>query len=402
MIIKIRIIILSFFFLLSCKQSSAGQLLNGIDVFFNQNLDEYGGERVGLVLNHTSVNQDGVSLLELSKGKLNIVAIFTPEHGLFGTAEAGKKVDDNSYHGIPVFSLYGSNKAPTSEQLSGVDLILFDMQDIGSRYYTYVSTLSYVIKSASDNDVKLVVLDRVNPIGRRVEGPILKKEFKSFVGMHPTPIRHGMTIGELSKMISELGWMDFKYRPRLEIIPVSGWDGKYSPIRVKPSPNIKDVETALVYSGMCLLEGTNLSEGRGTDTPFKLFGAPWMDSEKVIEKIGSVEGVELSATNFTPISMPGISKYPKFQDKLCNGISISVISMETFEPLILAVKVLKAIHELYPNDFKILETNFIDKLYGSDDLKNNIISNSSIDELIVTWSSESKEFENLSKKFRIY
>ena len=402
MISKIRVTILFFCFLFSCKDNNAGPLLNGIDVFFNQNLDEYSGEKVALVLNHTSVNRNGRSLLDLSQEKLNVVAIFTPEHGLFGTAEAGKKIDDNTYQGISVFSLYGKNKAPTSKQLQGIDLILFDMQDIGSRYYTYISTLSHVMKSASDNDIKVVILDRVNPIGRKIEGPTLKYEHSSFVGMHPVPIRHGLTIGEFSNMIAELNWMEFSYRPRLEIIPVSGWNGGYSDITTKPSPNIEDLEAALIYTGMCLLEGTNLSEGRGTNTPFKLFGAPWMNSDEVINKVGNLNGVELSSVNFTPMSMPGKSKYPKFQNQLCNGISIRITDMEQFEPIMLAVKILKAVYELHPDDFKILDTNFIDKLYGSDALKNNIISNSSIDELIVTWSSDSKEFESLSRKFRIY
>ena len=295
MISKIRVTILFFCFLFSCKDNNAGPLLNGIDVFFNQNLDEYSGEKVALVLNHTSVNRNGRSLLDLSQEKLNVVAIFTPEHGLFGTAEAGKKIDDNTYQGISVFSLYGKNKAPTSKQLQGIDLILFDMQDIGSRYYTYISTLSHVMKSASDNDIKVVILDRVNPIGRKIEGPTLKYEHSSFVGMHPVPIRHGLTIGEFSNMIAELNWMEFSYRPRLEIIPVSGWNGGYSDITTKPSPNIEDLEAALIYTGMCLLEGTNLSEGRGTNTPFKLFGAPWMNSDEVINKVGNLNGVELSS-----------------------------------------------------------------------------------------------------------
>ena len=402
MINRTRATVLFFCFLFSCKESDTSPLLNGIDVFFNQNLDEYSGERVALVLNHTSISRDGRSLIELSKEKLNVVAIFTPEHGLFGTDEAGKKIDDNTYHEIPVFSLYGKNKAPTSKQLQEVDLILFDMQDIGSRYYTYISTLSHVMKSASDNDVKIVILDRVNPIGRKIEGPILKDGYNSFVGMHPVPIRHGLTIGEFSNMIAELNWMEFSYRPRLEVIPISGWNGGYSDIITKPSPNIEDLETALIYSGMCLLEGTNLSEGRGTNTPFKLFGAPWMNSDKVIDKVGDINGVILSPVDFTPISMPGKSEYPKFQDQRCNGISIKITDMREFEPIMLAVKILKAVYEVHSNNFEILKTNFIDKLYGSDALKNNIISNSSIDELIVTWSSDSKEFESLSRKFRIY
>ena len=158
----------------------------------------------------------------------------------------------------------------------------------------------------------------------------------------------------------------------------------------------------MIYSGMCLLEGTNLSEGRGTDTPFKLFGAPWMNAQEVLGKINSVSGAQLSAISFTPTSMPGKSKYPKFENELCGGIMIRVTDMDKFEPIKLAVSILKAAQELYPDSFKILESNFLDKLYGSEKLNNNIINDSSIDELIVTWDNDSKEFKKLSKRFRLY
>ena len=399
---KIKVIIFLLFSLFSCEKGNTQEILNGIDNFFNGNLEQYSQKKFALVLNHTSINREGKSLLEIAENRLDIVAIFTPEHGLFGKNEAGEKIEDNTYNGIPVFSLYGKNKAPTASQLSDVDFILFDMQDIGSRYYTYISTLSHVMKSASDSRVALIVLDRINPIGRSVEGPTLDSEYRSFVGMHPIPIRHGLTIGELSRMIVRLNWMNFKNRLRLEVIPVSGWDGNYVQLQSKPSPNIEDLESALIYSGMCLLEGTNLSEGRGTDTPFKLFGAPWMNAQEVLGKINSVSGAQLSAVSFTPTSMPGKSKYPKFENELCGGIMIRVTDMDKFEPIKLAVSILKAAQELYPDSFKILESNFLDKLYGSEKLNNNIINDSSIDELIVTWDNDSKEFKKLSKRFRLY
>ena len=399
---KTKIIILSLFCLFSCERGNSQEVLNGIDNFFNGNLDKYSGKKFALVLNHTSINRDGKSLLEMAEDRLDVVAIFTPEHGLFGKNEAGEKIKDNSYNGIPVFSLYGKNKAPTESQLRDVDYILFDMQDIGSRYYTYVSTLSHVMKSASDSRVELIILDRANPIGRKIEGPTLDTDYSSFVGMHPIPIRHGLSIGELSRMIVRLNWMDFKNRLRLEVIPVSGWDGGYVSLQTKPSPNIEDMESALIYSGMCLLEGTNLSEGRGTDTPFKLFGAPWMNAQEVLEKINFISGAELSSVSFTPVSMPGKSKYPKFENELCGGIMIRITDMNKFKPIKLAVSILKAVQELYPDNFKILDSNFLDKLYGSENLKNNIINDSSIDELIVTWNHDSEEFKKLSKRFRLY
>ena len=397
--------ILSTIFSLILLASVLGKsYLNGIDIFFNSDLSKYEGLRIGVVANHTSLDKNGLSLVDLANEHLNLTAIFTPEHGLFGKDEAGKKINNNAFNGIPVYSLYGKNKKPTADQLRDIDLILFDMQDIGSRYYTYISTMTYVMQAATENEVKLIILDRPNPIGRSVEGPILKNGFQSFVGMHPIPVRHGLSIGELALMIDGMNWIRPDRDLDLEIIKVLGWSGELVNIDVPPSPNISDLETAVIYSGLCLLEGTNVSEGRGTETPFKIFGAPWLNASDIIDRIQSfgARGFDVSEVNFTPESIPGKAAYPKYKSQMCKGIKIELTEYNEVYPLKLAVLILKSIHDSDPQNFQILESNFIDKLYGSDELRKNIINGLSINELVLTWKDESDKFRDISQPYRIY
>lgn len=388
---------------LSCSLKIS-PLSSGIDIFFHGDLSEYKNKNIALVMNHTSINKDGESLFHLSKLHLNVVSIFTPEHGLFGKNEAGEIVANTTLNQIPVHSLYGGTKGPTNKQLSGVDVLIFDMQDIGSRYYTYISTLTYVMQAALNNKVKLIVLDRANPIGQNIEGPTLKGEFESFVGMHPVPARHGLTIGEFALIIKQMKWINNSDQLDLEVVMLSGWDGGYINLKNQPSPNIPDLETAIIYNGMCLLEGTNLSEGRGTENPFKVIGAPWLHSQKVINTIDSYSfnGFRLDTITFTPKSIPGKSVYPKYMDKSCNGISISITDRDAFYPLKLAVALLQSIYKIHPDEFRVARNGFLNKLYGSDALINSIFSGSSIEELVLTWDEESEKFNEMIKPFRLY
>jgi len=390
------------FVLFSCSSANM-DVSNGIDIFFKDTA-LYANKKIALVMNHTSVDKSGKNLFDLSRESLNVVAVFTPEHGLFGLHEAGGAVDNSEVDGVPVYSLYGKNKKPTPNQLSGIDILLFDMQDIGSRYYTYISTLTYAMEAAAENDIKIIVLDRVNPISNKIEGPVLDNEFSSFVGMHPVPIRHGLTIGEFAKLIKGMNWINDAKKLDLEIVKIKGWDGEYVEFQLPPSPNIPNLETAIIYNGLCLLEGTNLSEGRGTDTPFKVFGAPWLDSEKIVAILDSqnINGVSLDTLTFTPISIPGKSVYPKYKDIKCNGISIQITDKNNFSPLMLAVSILKAVHDTQPDELMVSGNGFLDKLYGSDLLAKNIFNGSSIDELFLTWEKESSEFRDMIRQFRLY
>ena len=397
-----KIIFVVFLFIISCSSAEV-TIENGIDIFF-EDTSLYENSKIALVMNHTSKDKSGKNLFDLSKKSLNVKAIFSPEHGLFGTYEAGGKVKNSNIDGIPVYSLYGKNKKPTLAQLKDIDIILFDLQDIGSRYYTYISTLTYVMEAAAENGIKIIILDRFNPLGNKVEGPQLYNEFSSFVGMHPVPIRHGLTIGEFAILIKENNWINNASKIDLEIININGWKGDYVELSLPPSPNIPDLETAIIYNGLCLLEGTNLSEGRGTETPFKVFGAPWLNSQKIIDIVSSqnLKGVRLDTLTFTPISIPGKSVYPKYKDSRCNGISIHITNRNIVFPLKLAVTILKAIYETHPEQFMVSSNGFLDKLYGSDVLVKNIFNGSSIDELLVTWNEESLNFKEMIKPFRLY
>ena len=396
-------IIILLFILCSCS-IQPNQISNGIDIFFKRDLSYYSGKRVSLVMNHTSIDRNGKSLFSLSELKLDVRSIFTPEHGLFGKNEAGELIASSQFREVPVFSLYGSQKGPSDEQLSEVDILIFDMQDIGSRFYTYISTLTYVMEAAARNDIRLIILDRANPIGRKIEGPTLKEGFKSFIGMHPVPIRHGLTIGEFAILIKKMGWIERSQELNLEIVSLEGWDGDYVKLPIPPSPNIPNLETAIVYNGLCLLEGTNISEGRGTNSPFKILGSPWLDNEKVIEQINSynLSGFSLDTTSFTPISIPGKSVYPKYMDIPCKGIFISITDRDNFYPLMLGFALLQSIYRVHPNEFKVAKSGFLNKLYGSNQLINGIFSDVSINDFVLTWNKETAEFENMIKPFRLY
>ena len=249
----------------------------GLDNLLNHDLDKIRGEKIALVTNQTGIDRKGTPNYQrlMVIDDVHLKKIFSPEHGLFGEAAAGEKIHySESLNDLPeVISLYGKIKKPSPEMLQGVSLIIYDIQDVGARFYTYITTLGLVMEAAAENGIPVLVLDRPNPLGgEKIEGPIMDIDYQSFVGYYPIPIRYGMTIGELAKMIVGEKWI--RAIPELDVIEMSGWDRSmyFDDTRltwVKPSPNIPDIETAIIYSGMCLVEGTNISEGRGTDHPFK-------------------------------------------------------------------------------------------------------------------------------------
>ena len=265
---------------------SKNTVRTGLDVLLEDYPDLLVGKTIGLVTNHTGISRDNKKNYTLLQNSSNIFLkkIFAPEHGFYGEASAGAKVDYDSIKntkGPEIISLYGKTRKPSPDMLDDLDLIIYDIQDIGARFYTYISTLGIVMEAAGENDVDVMVLDRPNPIGGEiVEGAILDTSFKSFVGYYPIPVRYALTVGELSQMAINEGWLSSN-PPSLTIIKMDGWkrnmfyDDTGLPW-VPPSPNIPDLETAIIYPGMCLYEATNVSEGRGTNNPFKQIGAPWM------------------------------------------------------------------------------------------------------------------------------
>ena len=375
------------------------QVYTGLDVLELSEFNLLKGKRIALVVNHTSVNRFGKGILEILKSypKIKVKTIFTPEHGFFGKVEAGKKINSESYQidDYKIISLYGKSKKPKIGELKDIDLVLFDIQDIGSRFYTYASTMSLVMEACAQTGIQFLILDRPNPLGGTlVQGPSLQREFSSFVGMHPFPIRHGQTIGELALIINESSWLKSGINADLTIIPAVNWQRKdfYSgPLTgwVPPSPNIPDLETAIIYSGMCLFEGTNISEGRGTDSPFKLIGAPWLDPKKVIKQLGSsiINGIEIKPIQFIPQSIPGKSQYPKFLNENCNGLSFNLLESEDSNPIKTAVNLMFTIKEVHGENFEILDSHFLDKLYGSDKLRKMIQSGGKPAQLFSQWDS---------------
>ena len=377
---------------------------NGLDVMESGDFKELQGKKVGLVVNHTSLNREGKHIIELAYlAGIEIQSVFTPEHGFQGMAAAGEKVDGGiePLTGAKIYSLYGKSKKPTKEMLQNLDVLVFDMQDIGVRYYTYLSTLTLVMEAAAENKIHLFILDRVNPLLRTVKGPVLDKNFSSFVGMHPIPILHGMSLGELSQMINSEGWLKNGGQAALTIIPYQGVPTKQDLKKVfnpPPSPNMPNLETAWLYQGLCLLEGTNISEGRGTDSPFMQIGAPWLKVDKVLEELEKIRHPldVVEPTHFIPTVLPH-AKYPKYEGEICNGFLISYLN----DPIYWTVHLLSIVSTLHPEQFRFLDTHFIDKLYGSDRLRLSIKEGGEIRELFNNDTSTT-QFIELRKKYLIY
>ena len=383
----------------------SGQYQSGLEVLSEDDFAILKGKNVGVVVNQTSVDQNGDHLIKLAhENGVTIKAVFTPEHGFKGVAGAGEKVENGiePLTGAPIYSLYGETKKPTSEMLMGIDILVFDMQDIGVRYYTYVSTLTLTMEAAAESGIPFMVLDRVNPLGSDILGPILDVEFSSFVGMHPIPVRHGMTLGELAQMINGEGWLSNGIMADLTVIT---YDGKINQevredaFNPPPSPNMSNLETAWLYQGLCLLEGTNLSEGRGTDLPFKLIGAPWLDNQKLYDELVKTKRPldEFKIAEFTPLSIPA-AKYPKYEGEKCLGLRINNLE----NPIDWTIKLLAIIKSLHPEQLKFLESNFIDKLYGSDGLRLSISENRNINILIENFQNHKGEFLQKREKYLIY
>ncbi len=365
------------------------------------------GKRIGIVTNHTAVNNNGVHISKIFQDMDNVqlVALFGPEHGVYGNAADGQKIESKKEGKIPVYSLYGKTKKPTAEMLKNIDLLVFDIQDIGARYYTYVWTLSYVMDAADENNIPLVVLDRPNPInGKAVEGNVA--DTSSFVGRFPVSVRHGMTIGEMAKMFKGEGWAGSNLD--LTVVPLKNWQRRmwFDQTGLKlvaPSPNMPDLETATIYPGMCLLEGTNLSEGRGTDKPFKIFGAPWVNSKNLREYLEGFKmpGVLFKDTTFTPITIPGKAVRPKFENELCDGLKIMVTDRDKFNPYRTGVFIVQALHKLYPQNFQFKQKHF-DRLIGNSKIRQAIQDGATVKELERLIAKGLDSFKQKREKYLMY
>jgi uncharacterized protein YbbC (DUF1343 family) len=366
------------------------KVLNGIDVLLKKKLHFIQSRKIALVTNHSGVDKNLVPnykrLMEVEDVELKV--IFSPEHGLFGESEAGEKINYTELKELPkVISLYGGTRKPSAEMLDGVNLIIYDIQDIGARFYTYISTLGLVMEAGAELGIPVLVLDRPNPIrGDIIEGPILDIKYQSFVGQYPIATRYGGTVGELAKKIIKNKWITSL--PELEIIKMEGWqpnawfDQTDLPW-VAPSPNIPDLKTAIIYPGMCLFEGTNVSEGRGTPNPFKWIGAPWIDGKKLSQTLNNFKlpGVVFVPKSFIPVEIPGKSENPKFKNQKCHGIEVWITDRDQYKSIDVGVLTLFSIYNMYPNDIKIRESG-LNRLWGSSELYKKLLRGVTVDDIL--------------------
>ncbi len=318
---------------------------------------------------------------------IDVRAVFAPEHGFRGEAGAGEHVSDGKdpKTGIPVLSLYGKTKKPTPEMLQGIEVIVFDIQDVGARFYTYISTLHYVLEAAAENNLKAVVLDRPNPNGHYVDGPVLEEKYTSFVGMHPIPITYGLTIGELTGMILGEGWL--ASNPDVAVIPCEGYthNTPYSP-PVRPSPNLPNDHVIALYPSLCWFEGAEVSVGRGTPFPFEVIGFP--------------ECANGSFT-FTPKHIAGIAPNPPFENKICRGFDLRQVNTEQLSQIDLHW--LLEMYNSYPDKSRFfLSSGFFDKLCGTSSIREMVIAGKSADEIRASWQPALKQFKIKRKKYLLY
>ena len=400
----------------------------GVEVLFESRLELIRGKRVGLITNPTGVDRHLAGIIERfrQQSDIKLVALYGPEHGVRGNAQAGEYVPFylDQHFQLPVFSLYGQSmkpvpgmitnidaymrsfdtahtgKAPDTGMLQAVDVMVFDLQDVGTRVYTYVATMAYAMQACAESGIPFIVLDRPNPInGTAMEGPILDyPQHSSFVGLYPIPLRHGMTAGELALLFNE---RFFSRKAKLTVVPMAGWrreqwfDQTGLPW-VIPSPNLPTLDTAIVYPGQVLLEGTNLSEGRGTTRPFELFGAQWIDGYELARALNALNlpGVKFREAWFTPT-------FSKHQGQLCGGCQLHVVDRRTYAPVATTLHVLRVINQRYPGQFEF-HADYFDKVMGTSSVRLALESGLPVEEIVSGFGKGLDEFAKLRQRHLLY
>lgn len=412
----------------SVTSSFPKEVKPGVEVFLKKHLNLVKGKKVGLVTNPTGADSNLRSTAELffSNPQINLVALYGPEHGIRGNSQAGEYVPfyvDQKYN-LPVFSLYGQSKKPKTEMLKGIDeymrtfdtqtqgkllqesmvegveTMVFDIQDVGTRIYTYIATMAYCLQACAENGINFIVLDRPNPLnGIIMEGPVLEyPQYSSFVGLYPLPVRHGMTVGELARFFNH---RFLEGKADLSVIPMENWERKMwyddtSLPWIIPSPNMPTLKTATVYPGQVFLEGTNVSEGRGTTRPFEIFGAPWIDGYKLIQKLNSLNfpGVHFREAWFTPV-------FSKYKGRLCGGAQIHVLDRNIYRPFQTTLYIIKTIMDMYPQNFKF-HSEYFDKIMGTSKIRKGLLNDLPVEALIHTYQTELDKFAEVREPYLLY
>lgn len=369
------------------------------------------GKSVGLITNHTGVDENLTHTIELLT-VFNLVALFSPEHGLWGAAQDGVKITDSTYRQketetnkdtLQIYSLYGTTPLAWTEALQTLDVLIYDIQDVGARYYTYLGTLMEAMKALNEStesgkSVECIVADRPNPIGGiSTEGPMLKSDYASLVGPYPIPVRYGLTIGEVAKLFHTEQGLNFP----LKVAQMQGWhrDMWYNETGlhwVPPSPNMPTLATATLYPGTCLFEGTNVSEGRGTTKPFEYIGAPWIDKETWVNRLNErqLSGVLFRPIVFTP-------QFSKYEGEVCHGVAIHITDQKQVTPVEIAVRMLRILIDQHPNEFEFRDTHF-DRLAGSSVLREALLTGTPCNEIIESWSIGIEQFRVRREPYLLY
>ncbi|OGU31129.1 MAG: hypothetical protein A2X67_02685 [Ignavibacteria bacterium GWA2_55_11] len=402
--------LIAMFFLVFA--STVSQVRSGADVLLSERMDLIKGKKLGIVTNHSALLSDGRHLVDALARvpDVKVVVLFGPEHGIRGNAPDGRSIRDtvDAATGAPIFSLYGRINKPTSEMLKDVDVLIYDIQDVGVRFYTYSSTLSLAMEAAAEKGIPYIVLDRPNPIrGTWVEGFVREDSLKSFVGLHPITIAHGMTLGEFATMINGEKWLKDGVKANLTVVKCAGWkrDMWYDQTGlawVKPSPNMAELSTATVYPGTCLFEGTNLSEGRGTPKPFEYIGAPYVDAKAWASALNAAKlpGVTFEPIEFTTASIANTTNNPKYKGLLSHGVYVHVTDRNVFEPVRSTVHMLVAARKLFGDKFQWRSS--INRLSGTSRLATMIDAGKTAEEITGVWRAEQDNFRSTRQKYLLY
>jgi uncharacterized protein YbbC (DUF1343 family) len=388
----------------------------GAEVLLASGFAGLAGKRVGLIANQTSL-ASGSHLADLLKAApgVTLAAILAPEHGLRGASEAGASVGHtiDEKTGAPVWSLYGRARKPTPSMLRGIDALVFDVQDIGARYYTYISTLGLAMQAAAAAKIPFIVLDRPNPLGGDdVAGFVLERSLRSFVGQYPIPIVHGLTVGEIARMIKGEGWLDGLQRLDLEVVKMENWQRamrwpETQLTWVPTSPNIPTFQSALLYPGIGFVGETNVNEGRGTATPFAVFGAPWLQAPRLIERLdrAALAGVRFEAASYVPVSIEGVAKHPRFVGQRVSGVRLIVTDAARVRPLEIGVHVLAALTaEARAAGVRRLVANvgMFHALAGTKRLHRMLLDGREASAIVAAWHNEVEAFKALRAKYLLY